>query len=258
MAVEKGNQENGQKTNSMSDDKLQELILGMQKKIDSLETQKASNGMSATDIAAIVAATIEATKKSVDSIDMNYEKGIDESLIPPDDYMDAKGAVKFFAPCGGYAICDDLRKGQRVLLPWGKKVIFFENPAVTKIQRGKYEELLVISEYTSRSKKEVEWLREHRLFRTKFFESTGSVQSADLVKMSKMSRIMSNVQAYELPDLLKAAQQNGVEVSQDYEAVRFALAEKVYNDEAAADHAMRARNFLDNSKDQLLREKMVS
>jgi len=260
MAVEKGEEKTGnEEKGPISQDKLYEMVLGLQKELK--ETREAKSPQAAwnpEDVAKLVAETIKATGQNKDSIDVNYERGIDESQIPPDDYLGVKGGITFFAPCGGYVICDDLRKGQRVLLPYGKKVIFFENPAVTKIQKGKYEELLVISKYTSFSKKEVEWLRKHRHFGFKFHESIGQTINADVVRMQKLSRIMGNVQNYDVQDLLKHATSYGVPVSEDYDAVRHGLATALLQKEEAQDLEIRTKTFLDNSKDRMLYEKMSS
>lgn len=257
MAIEKGEEKKGQEVpKELSYDKILEIIRAQDKKIEEL-TKANTAGTTPTFNSDDIVKIIEASKKSIDTIDVDWEKGVDESQIPADDYLSPEKGIKFFAPCGGYTVCDDIRKGQRVLLPYGKKIIFFENPAVTKIQKGKYEELLVISEYVSHSKKEVEWLKKHRLFGYKFFESTSQTQSADVVRMQKLSRIMGHVQNYDITDLVKHATSYGVPVSSDYESVRQGLAMKILSREENMDHETRTKNFLDNSKDRLLVEKGI-
>jgi hypothetical protein len=258
MAIEKGEEKTGKEEKiPVSQDKLYEMVLQLQKELKESQSSKTPQAAwNPEDVAKLVAETIKATNQNKDSIDVNYERGIDESQIPADDYLGVKGGITFFAPCGGYVIADDIRKGQRVLLPYGKKFVFFENPAVTKIQKGKYEELLVISKYTSFSKKEVEWLRKHRLFGFKFHESIGQTVNADVVRMQKLARIMGNVQNYDIADLLKHATTYKVPVSEDYDSVRHGLATALLEREEAVDAEIRTRTFLDNSKDRMLFEKM--
>lgn len=250
MAIETGEEQKGIEVKNASPDKIWEIVQAQQKQIQELLSKQNqpvdTSKLSIDDITKI----IRATKETTEGIDVNYEAGIDESQIPVDDYMEQPAL--FFSPCGGTCIVDDRRKGQRVLLPYGKKVIWFDNPAATKIQRGKDLHLIVICTYLCKSIKEAEWIRNHTLFGTKFFESIEQTVSKDVVKMQRLSRTMTDVQQYSPHDLLRHAKSYGVTIGQDYDKVRFALAEAMVDKEEEREEQSTQRSLLENQKDRLV------
>lgn len=250
MAIESGEEKKGLEIKSVSPDKMWEIVQQQQKQIQELLAKSGqpvgAPTLNIDDITKIIAAT----KQSAEGIDTNWEAGIDESKIPVDDYLD-KG-IMFFSPCGGTCIVDDRRKGQRVLLPYGKKVIWFGQAVATHIQRGKDMHLIVLSNYLCKSKKEAEWIRNHSLFGTKFFESIEQTVSKDVVKMQKLSRVMTDVQQYSPHELLGHAKSYKVPIGEDFNAIRAGLAQAMVEAEEERENFSAQQALLDTQKDRLV------
>lgn len=254
MAIESGEEKKGTEIRSVSPDKMWEIMQEQQKQIQELLAKQgqvaASSSLSIDDITKI----IKATKDSSDGIDKNWEQGIDESQIPVDDYLEREDWVIFFSPCGGTCIVDDRRKGQRVLLPYGKKVIWFQQTIADHIQKGKDMHLLVLSNYVCKSKKEAEWIRNHSLFGFKFFESIEQTIASDVVKMQRLSRIMSDVQQYSPHNLLQHAKSYNVPVGEDFNAIRYSLAQAMADAEEKREYTTTHQLLLNTEKNRLFED----
>lgn len=250
MAIESGEEKKGLEVKSVSPDKMFELVQQLQKQVQELtakqDTRVGAPTLNIDDITKIIAAT----KQSAEGIDINYKAGIDESQIPTDDYLETP--VLFFSPCGGTVIVDDKRQGYRVLPPFGIDEIWFDNPAGTKIQKGKDLHLIVISTYLCKSKKLAEWLRKHTLFGTKFHESIEQTISRDVVRAQKLSRTMTDVQQYSPHDLIRHAKTYKIEIGTDYDKMRFKLAEVMVDAEESREIHSAEQALLSSQKDRLV------
>lgn len=248
--TENENQSFNEEQKNIGNDQVAKILAEMQDKINKLEADKATAfqvpiGMDADAIAKIVAAAVNTRDK-----DLNYQAGIKQEDIPADDYLEE--GVRFSAPTGGYVIVDDSRKGHRVLLPYNKDAIIFEHFATRKIQQGKYKITAPFCVYVSKSKKEIEWLRNHSLYNTMFYENATQALGVDVMKMQKLARIMTFVQTYSMHDLIQRCKEHGIAIGEDYQTMRSNLAWAMVEMEMRSEQSASERALADSAKASML------
>ena len=217
----------------------------LQEQLKEIQASRAT--LSSADV---LAQALQSMASKQEKKELDYEAGIPEEDIPEDDFLEE--GVRFCAPFVGYVISDDKRKGQRVVLPYGKKVIEFDYAATKVTQTGKHQNTHPISAYISRSKKEVEWLRKHSLYGTMFFETSTAAANADAVKATKLASIMTYLKDYEFHDLMARAKENGVPMNDDINVLKTNLAFKILENELKAQEEQVRRTLEDNYKAQTL------
>lgn len=232
-----------------------DLVKSMQGEITALKKQQLNPkaGIQPEDLVKIMAQFSAESRKATEK---DYRNGIQEEDIPLED-IDEKG-ITFCAPFLGYAITDDRRKGFRVLLPYNKEVIFFGYQGETRrFSTGKEEVLSVFSTYTSKSKKEQEWLRNHTFFNTMFYESTEGAKNFDIIKAQKLSRIMTAVSHFELPALIARCKEYGIPINKDKDIMRPMLAMKMAEIELQSEQNSTQRRLveLEQEKELLMSKK---
>lgn len=233
MTLEKGN-DNIPETDLTkgNTEELINVVKKLQDQVKQMQTEKlaTTGGFTADDIAKLINAAKQDTTKQLD-----YDAGIEDKDIPLDDF-DEKGVV-FCAPFAGYCIVDDQRQGHRILLPYNKKFIFFEHQGTRKFQQGKYQATASFATYTSRSKKEQKWIRQHSLFNTMFYENSNKAMSFDIRRAQKLSRIMNTLKDFELHSLIQRAKEYSVPISNDVNALRANLAFEMVDRELASEQS---------------------
>lgn len=247
MALTEGT-ENTEQNKNLTDAELRNMVTNLSKQVEDLKAQKVNAGpvFNADDIAKLIKASKESDKE------IDYAGGIQEEQIPVEDW-DEKG-VRFCAPFVGYCIVDDVRKGQRVRLPYNKEKIFFDYGATRRMSQGKYEGVAVYSAYTSHSKKEIAWLRNHRYYNIYFYESTTQAMNTDAMKAQRIGRIMSVLSNYEMDALLKRCKEYDVPMGEDAAIMRSHLAMKMMEREIAEEIESTKKQLSDAYKAQLLLE----
>lgn len=204
-------------------------------------------GLTAEDVVLIVKTLSEANKKDKE---IDYEAGILEEEIDKDDY-DEKG-VRFTCPAGGYVLSDDIRKGQRVVLPYRKKTILFEHASTRRTGSGRYSVAVPISAYTSHSLKEIQWIRDHSLFGIVFYETTNDAANADAIRATKLARIMGHIRNYEHIELIRACKQHDITPDEDAAITRSKLALKIIHIEEELEKTSSATRLAETNKHQML------
>lgn len=231
---ENPNQEQAPKAeHHLSEDQMK-LIKQLSDKIASLEQKLAEkenvgSKTGVNDVASIAALITEARKIADGDKDVDYSSGIRPEQVPVEDY-NPKG-VRFACPFAGYFICDDVRKGHIVKMPYGKKGIFFEYINTRIIKTGKYDQIAPIAVYESHSNAEIKWLREHSLYGAMFFESTRGATDADASKAARMANVLRALSGLELHDILARAKEYGVALSEDPQQMRVNIAYKMVQKE---------------------------
>jgi hypothetical protein len=167
---------------------------------------------------------ILAVKDRPDTEKFGVGKFINESDIDPDDY-DEKGLL-FCAYSSGYLIVDDVRQGKSVSTPY-QNAIFFEYQATKKVDVGKYQETSTYSSYVSKSKKEQEWLKQHRYFGICFFMSAKEALSADAKKISALMKIFSGMLNMNQHEIVQRCREWNVPISEDIRNMRMLLSHKM-------------------------------
>lgn len=228
--MKSGDVEEGKDLPTSDINALTDLVKGLQKEIKTLKEKQPNPtaGIAPEDLVRYMAQFSADAGKAKEK---DYTHGIQAEDIPEEDFLADMDAVTFCAPFLGYAIADDRRRGHRVLLPYNKQTILFVYQGESRRRtNSKEESLSVFSTYTSQSKKEVKWLREHTFFNTMFYESTAGSKSFDVIKAQKLSRIMTMVSNFELPALIARCKEYGVPISTDKDMMRpmlsMAMAEK--------------------------------
>lgn len=246
--METGKVEEGGK-NLSSNEELMAFIKKQSEVINSLksdiETLKKTD--SSMHIGALAEAISSINKKQAE---INYEDGVAEEQIPEDDFL--KEGVRFCAPFVGYVIVDDKRKGLIVKLPYNKKSIVFDYGATRKTQTGKYNNTHSYSVYVSKSKKEIEWLRNHSLYNITFYETSTEAVQNDAIRSMRLANIMSYIKEYELPDLMSVAKDYGVAISEDSAVLRSKLAFAIFEKEVAAENEQTRKILEENHVKEVL------
>lgn len=253
MALKHSEEQEEQTLNS--NEELLKIVKKQAEETKKLQEQlkEIQEGRAALSSADVLAQALQSLASKQEKKDLDYEAGIPEEDIPVDDFLEE--GVRFCAPFVGYVISDDKRKGQRVVLPYGKKVIEFDYAATRITQTGKHQNTHPISAYTSRSKKEVEWLRKHSLYRITFYETTTAAANADAVKATKLANIMTYLKDYEFPDLMSRAKENDVPMTEDINILRTNLAFKILENELKAEEAQLKKTLEENYRAQVLASK---
>ena len=166
------------------------------------------------------------SKYNYDNIDASGY--LDPDRIDPKDILEGKDIVRFYAYKSNYVIVDDLRQGRAVQTPFKNKIMF-DHMGTKTTGVGKHKETEHSCVYSCKSKKESEWLREHSLYNVTFYASggTGALMSTSSKKASKMASLMSGLKAQDRYSIISMCQQHGIEMMEDANEMRIALANKL-------------------------------
>lgn len=227
MPLEKGDL----KPDVISDEtkELRLMLEMMQKELADLKASKVTNlpsqgGLNPTQFAELLRETIKSAKQKPDPNISAYNY-VNEEEIDKED-IDEVGTL-FCSYGTGYLIVDDLREGLPVLPPFKKPIsLVFQGMNKTRDEHGK-EVLNTFCAYTSHSKKEAEWLRKHKLFGIRFFESATEAISKDASKAQKLVKFISGVMNMDQSQVVSACRQYGVGINRDIHSMRIALAYKM-------------------------------
>lgn len=256
MALTEGTEGN-KNENPSTVSQLEELVHALKKQVMDMQSKNENQqptdqgvnvgGLSAEQFQVFMDAVTNVKKK-----DLDFEEGVDESQIPLDDFD--KEGVSFFVPATGYVMSCDRRMGKIVKLPWGKKTIFFEHEGTRKRGQGRYAELATISRYTSNSKKEIQWIRDHSMYGVLIYENTNNAMNVDMLKIQKLSRVIGMLRSVEHVELLKMCNSYNVEKSNDMNTMRYQIAQEMVRKELESE-GIRTNTMLSiSAKESLLSE----
>ena len=166
------------------------------------------------------------SKYSYDKVDASGY--LDPDRIDPKDILEGKDIVRFYAYKSNYVIVDDLRQGRAVQTPFKNKIMF-DHMGTKTTGVGKHKETEHSCVYSCKSKKESEWLKDHSLYNVTFYASggTGALMSTSSKKASKMASLMSGLKAQDRYSIISMCQQHGIEMMEDANEMRIALANKL-------------------------------
>jgi len=172
---------------------------------------------------------------------------VEESDIDPDDYNEH--GVTFFVHKVGYVIVDDMRKGLPVRVPFGKPIIF-QYQSTEKRQVGKYIELYNLATYTSFSKKETAWLRDHTRFGITFFDSIRTAMSVNARLAEKLAKTIHAVNGMEHNRIIEACKGHNLPITAKIDEMRSQLAHHLAQQELETERAAQKKRTIDSVKDQ--------
>lgn len=135
------------------------------------------------------------------SVDTSMDRKFDNfDRIDQNDILDPP--VSLYSPFANYIIIDDMKDGQRVVLPYGMEKLVFKFEYSKKLPRGdkREEQLMNISKYICRSKKILEWLKSSSFWNVFIFEGNSGAVNADtalvvdIVRLSQAVRKMGQAE----------------------------------------------------------------
>lgn len=231
MALEKGNEDEIKKDELSDKEVLKQFQLNMQmmqRELDNLKktpnVAAAPGGMSDEQFKQFMKVVAEG-KDAPDTKRLTVKTFVEERDIDPADY-DERG-VLFCAYSTGYLIVDDVRQGFPVPTPFGNAIMFmFTGQNKTRDNQGNMV-LNTFCSYQSKSKKEQKWLREHRYFGIKFFESAKEALSTDAIRAQKLLRYVDVVMSMDQHQIVQNCKAYGVGISEDMRVMRIQLANKM-------------------------------
>lgn len=221
-----------------------------------LEQERAKNNSRNSDSSIERLADVIVDKKKGD---VSTHEGIDESQIPLDDILvDKADWVTFFVPSAGYVIVDDVRNGFTVLPPYKKKSIFFTHINTGRAQIGKNVVLTPIAQYTSKSKKEIEWLKGHSFYGTFIFTSTARAADANAVKALRLGTVLNIIRVKDFPSIVHDANSLGVPFIENKDELAIRVAQAIVEREIVAQGAAVEARAKENFEDAAMVGKLLS
>lgn len=200
-------------------EKLQQQVLELTSRLQS-PTHGGPAGQTAESVA-----TVKTLEKLVDRLskigggDVSdtgqyvFTNSYDESELDPDDTMPKEKWVTLFSHKIGYVIPDDMRSGKSVKAPFG--LIVFKYLSTKRIRHGKETDIMNLSSYVCRSKKELEWLMKHRLYGVTFFKNLNTALTSDAERASRLASHVVKLQQVSQHQLVSMARSHGIDVGRD-------------------------------------------
>lgn len=212
-----------------------EMMQKMQDQINELTAQKKSGqeAKGAPDTAEILKELVAELRNKPDS----EKYGGEDTYTRPED-LDPEDMLEegetFFSHQVAYIIADDKRNGHNVRTPFTRPIKFVYQ-STRRVNSGNETRLHNLSIYTSYSKTEVKWLREHKFFGTIFFSSHSKALSVDAMKASRLAKIILTLQRYDVHKIVKMAKAMDIEPSEDINGLRIAVANMQAENEIKAE-----------------------
>jgi len=201
-------------------------------RISQLETAKTVSGDTLNQ------SNMEALLKGLNALAASNQKEVNPRIgylptqvenVDPDDVLEKP--ITFFSFGWTFAIVDDTRNGTVVLTPFGR-IIKFRNiyrnmvPSTSGSRNKQAVSLCAVSIF---SKKEAEWLRNHRKFNVSIFEETEkalSIENYELADYIANQRIV--LERKQVQEIMHMCTAEGIEVhTRDRDHLISALARKL-------------------------------
>lgn len=147
--------------------------------------------------------------------------------IPPDDF-DPKGAT-FVAYGLGIIVSSYMKDGAERLAPYNKGCQFNYDCSDRRVN-GKEEHYIHICKFSTKSKKEIEFIRESPQYGISIFESARKVVNSDPEVVAKMASATSMIENLRQDNLFARANSLGIDVAQGYDKVKAELIALTYKE----------------------------
>lgn len=231
MALEKGNEEKINQTDELLE--LRAKMEFMEKEFKESqsnpkkETATSTGGLNAIQFSQLISAVVKAAKE-VPKAEVKGGTFVNEQDIDTEDYDD--DGVLFCAYSTGYFIVDDVKQGLPISTPYNNTLTFeFQGNNITRDNKGR-QVLNSYCAYLSKSKKEQEFLRKHRFFGIKFFESAKEALSATSMEAQRVVRFADAVMSMDQGQILSACKARGINISKDMQSMRTTLVNSMMQD----------------------------
>lgn len=165
-------------------------------------------------------------------------------VLDPEDY-DEKG-VSFYYYGSMTVLSSDRRMNQQVLAPFD--AIVFEHLAGISRQEGKEQNILYISGYTSHSKKEIQWIREHTWYKNGLIGERfdGNTTKKQVLRSQRAARYLGSINAWAPSRVMQECNTLKIDIRHchdDLQACRALLVE-YYVDKEINDEMSRAEKIV--------------
>ena len=235
MALKEGKSNKDQNKNQQPQASNEELLKALaEMRAEMAELKANSNkkaesnigGMSPEQLAELIAGVSKATASRKDGDSLQMDSFVAERDIDPDDWD--KEGLQFCAYGTGYVVVDDTRNGFPVATPF-KNVIYFQYAGSQRGNRNEHgeQELATFCTYTSHSKKEQQWLRDHKYFGLKIFESHIDALNVDAIFAQRLVKYIDSLMAQDQNLVIEQCKSYGIPISKDIRRMRVALAQKM-------------------------------
>lgn len=243
MAVEETERQDGSSEGKYSEEDVKKMIDEQLKEVKNKESSGSSDVGEAMEKLATLLSEKQNGKKDLEFAGDRKYVSIED--IDPEDRMESPAI--FFTHQYGYLIVDDKRNGHPVPTPFGNK-IQFNLMASKKHQKGRDEYHHHIATYSTYSKKEAEWLRNHRLFNIKFFDRIDHATQAHAQEAAAVARYYTELSNLRMSQLIEQAKNAGISVSMERDDMLHALAQNKAK-KAAEQRKRVSRSILEGSQE---------
>jgi hypothetical protein len=211
-----------------------EQLEALQKEIEKLKKQgPAPAPATDNELMSLLVDKLVARDEPARTGQFQFDRQYTEADIDPDDLLTESERVTFVAHKVGYVIADDKRNGRAVQAPFD--VIVFKYNSTKQVKNGRETDLINLCTYTCSSKKELEWLRNHSLFRITFFDKISTAMSSDVDRAQRLAGHMMRLQNIGQHRLVEMAKQRDIEPGDmDLNAIRAMIAHSVVEEEMKA------------------------
>jgi len=205
-----------------------------------LETAQKDKGSSAQDIAAAL--------REVVSIPSNETQG--NNVFDENDW-DEKG-VDFFSYRVMTVLASDRRNGYETMPPNGP-IIFEYKVGITK-KEGKETNIINICGFTSHSKKEIEWIKNHTEFKAGIISEkfNKDITHNQVMKATRAAKHVNHISVLPINVVIQRCKENSIPLLEDLEMMRGMLADHLVNKEIDEETNRAQKIFQENSRESLL------
>lgn len=194
------------------DKAMMEVITDLQKKIESLEKNQPQISQPASSDAMERLVALLEQKNHANNLGFAFEGGYaTEAQIDPDDVLDPTEWVSFVSHFTSFIIVDDTRNGRAVQAPFKPIKFVYSSSTITA---GENDEKNISNTciYVCKSKKELEWLRNHSTFGYYFFDNMKDAKDVTIKKAEKLMVVMGALNKMGQHELISMARDKQIHV----------------------------------------------
>jgi len=225
MAIEviEDSEEKGKnKGTNLSQEQINEMVQAqVQEALKKIQAQPQQQDSSVSDLAKMISKGVSDGMKTRTG-QFEFDEGYTEEELDADDVLEEKDWVTFAVHRIYDVIVADVRHGKAIRAPFNKIEFMIQG---TKIRKdGKESQVTNYATYTCKSKKELDFLKNHSQYNIRFFDRINKAISVDAHKAGILSRNMTVLNAMNQHSIIKYAQQYNVPFSDDLSTMRSELA----------------------------------
>lgn len=175
-----------------------------------------------------------------------------KTVLPADDYLPEEEAVSFFSYVVVTVLTTDRRQNQESYAPLGP--IVFNYLAGFAKKEGREEHIVNLCGYTSQSKTEIAWIRNHSLFKAGVIceRYNTSISNGAIAKAQRASVIYNVIRNLHPASVVNRCREAGLHVTEDIELMKALLVEHMVEQEINQEKERTGNLVLAQSRDKYL------